>query len=285
KLDMRALLGRVALGRPRLGRVVLNPQAAPAGGGPAAVAEGLQRGILGVIGAFTRPDGRLDYTALRASPAWAEAAERAGALQSVSLGDLAGRQSRLAFWINVYNAMVLHGIVALGIRRTVWEVRGFYHRVAYRVGGFTLTADDVEHGILRGNAAHGLLRRRPFGGRDPRLALAVHPVDPRMHFAITCGAQSCPPVGVYRAAVLDQQLDLATRNFLNQEVALDAGGCVTCSRILEWYAADFDSAGGLGAFLLRYLDAGPVRDAVAGRPRPCDQFRSYDWSLQHEPAE
>jgi hypothetical protein len=110
-------------------------------------------------------------------------------------------------------------------------------------------------------------------------------MDPRIHFAITCGAQSCPPVGVYRAAVLDQQLDLAARNFLNQEVAMDTRGCVTCSRILEWYAADFEAAGGLGALLSRYLDAGAVRDAAAARPYPCDAFRPYDWSLQHEPAE
>ena len=271
--------------RPLLGRVILNPEAAAATGGPAAVAEGLQRGLLGAIGSHTRADGRLHYAALRASPGWAEAAARAGALRSLSLGDLTGRQSRLAFWINVYNPMVFHGIVAMGIRRTVREMRGFFARVAYRVGGFTLTADDVEHGILRGNAVHGFLRRRRFGGRDPRLVLAVHPVDPRIHFAITCGAQSCPPVGVYRAAALDQQLDLAARNFLNQEVAVDARGCVTCSRILEWYAADFEAAGGLGALLSRYLDAGAVRDAVAARPRPCDAFPPYDWSLQHEPAE
>lgn len=271
--------------RPLLGRIVLNEAGAPADAGPAAIGEGLQRGMLGVIGAFTRPDGRLDYARLRASAEWAEAAGRAGPLHSVSLGDLGGRADRLAFWINVYNAMVFHGIVALGVRRTVWEVRGFFGRVAYRIGGFTLSADDVEHGILRGNARHGFLRRHRFGPRDPRLALTVHPVDPRVHFAITCGAQSCPPIGVYRAAALDQQLDLAARNFLNQEVALDEAGRVTCSRILEWYAEDFEAAGGLAPVLLRYLDAGPVREAVSTRARVCDRYRRYDWALQHEPAE
>jgi hypothetical protein len=164
-------------------------------------------------------------------------------------------------------------------------MRGFYRRVSYRIGGFVLSADDVEHGILRGNARHGWLRLRRFGARDSRLALAVYPVDPRIHFAITCGAQSCPPVGAYRAAALDQQLDLAARNFLNQAVAVDGQGCVTCSRILGWYAEDFEAAGGLGLFLARYLDAGPARDAVAGRARPCDAYRPYDWALQHEPAE
>jgi hypothetical protein len=271
--------------RPFFGRVVLNDAGAPPGVAAAAAAEGLQRAMLGAVGRFTRPDGRLDYRALRGSREWAEAAARAGALPAVSLGDLTGRRLRLAFWINVYNALVFHGIVALGIRRTVREMRGFYGRVCYRVGGFVLSADDIEHGILRGNARHGWLRRRRFGARDSRLALAAHPVDPRIHFAITCGAQSCPPVGAYRAEALDQQLDLAARNFLNQEVTVDGRGGVTCSRILQWYAEDFEAAGGLGPFLARYLDAGPVRDAVDARPRPCDAYRPYDWALQHEPAE
>jgi len=271
--------------RPRFGRVVLNDIPAPPGVGPTAAAESLQRAVLSAIAAHTRADGRLDYARLRASSEWAAATARAGSLQGVSLGDLNGRQPRLAFWINVYNALVFHGIVAVGIRRSVWELRGFYRRVCYRVGGFVLSADDVEHGILRGNARHGWLRRRRFGARDSRLALAVYPVDPRIHFAITCGAQSCPPVGAYRAAALDQQLDLAARNFLNQAVAVDGQGRVTCSRILQWYAADFEAAGGLGPFLARYLDAGSARDAVAGRGRPCDAYRPYDWALQHEPAE
>lgn len=271
--------------KPLFGRVVLNDVGAPPGPGPAATAESLQRAVLTAIAAHTRADGRLDYARLRASSEWSAAVARAGALQTVSLGDLNGRQPRLAFWINAYNALVFHAIVALGIRRTVWEMRSFYRRMCYRIGGFLLSADDVEHGILRGNARHGWLRQRRFGARDSRLALAVYPVDPRIHFAITCGAQSCPPVGAYRAAALDQQLDLAARNFLSQAVAVDGQGCVTCSRILGWYPEDFEAAGGLGLFLARYLDAGPVRDAVAGRARPCDAYRPYDWALQHEPAE
>lgn len=274
--------------RPLVGRIVLNAGSvapAPAAGGASGAAEGLQRAVLGAIGAFTRADGRLDYRALSASAEWAAAAGAADALPGVDLAGLAGREARLAFWINVYNALVFHGVVALGVRRTVREVRRFFARVAYRVGDVVLTADDVEHGILRGNARQGLLRRRPFPPGDPRLALAIRPVDPRIHFAIMCGARSCPPIGVYRAAALEQQLDLAARKFLNQEVALDARGCVTCSRILDWYAEDFEGAGGIGPLLLRYLDGGPVRAAVGGRARPCDAYRAYDWSLQHRPAE
>jgi len=276
--------------RPWLGRIVLNREAAAGaapspGGGAGEVAEGLQRAMLGVIGTFTRPDGALDYGALRASPEWTAAAAHAGRLTAVRPESLERRDARLAFWINVYNAMVFHAVVGLDVKRSVREVRGFFRRVAYRVGGHVVTADDVEHGILRDNARHGLLRRRPFGLGDPRRALAVRPADPRIHFAITCGAQSCPPIGVYRASAIETQLELAARNFLNQEVAVDARGCVTCSRILRWYAEDFAAAGGLGPLLSRYLDAGPVRAAVEHRARPCDAYRVYDWALQHRPAE
>jgi Protein of unknown function, DUF547 len=271
--------------RSLFGRIVLNEAGAVPGIAPEAAAGNLQQAMLTGIGSFTHPDGRLDYHALRGSWEWAEAVARAGALAAVDLRELGGRQSRLAFWINVYNALVFHGIVALGIRHSVWEMRGFYRRVCYRVGGLVLSADDVEHGVLRDNARHGWLRGRRFGARDARLALPMHPMDPRIHFAITCGAQSCPPVGVYRAEALDQQLDLAACNFLNQEVTPDGRGRVTCSRILRWYAKDFEGAGGLGAFMMRHLDAGPARDAVGGRARPCDVYRPYDWSLQHEPVE
>lgn len=277
--------------RPWVGRIVLNREAPAGSGAPSSgsaageAAERLQRAMLGVIGAFTRGDGALDYRALRASAEWTAAAARADALAAIRPEALAGREARLAFWINVYNAMVFHAVVVLDVKGSVREVRGFFRRVAYRVGAHVLTADDVEHGVLRDNARHGWLRRRPFGPEDARRALAIQPVDPRIHFAITCGAQSCPPIGVYRASAIESQLDLAARNFLNQEVAVDARGGVTCSRILDWYAEDFAAAGGLGPLLVRYLDAGPARAAVEHRARPCDTYRAYDWALQHRPAE
>ena len=71
-------------------------------------------------------------------------------------------------------------------------------------------------------------------------------------------------MGVYRAAVIDSQLALAARNFVNQEVTLD-GGRVRCSRIFKWYGGDFGSARMLAEFLRTHLDEGPVRAALAAR--------------------
>ncbi len=265
-----------------MGRVLLNDPAhlAPIEAGPAA--ERLQAAMLAALGAHTDPGGRVDYARLGASAEFAAATEAARALGGARLDALAGRGDRLAFWLNVYNALVLHGIVSLGVRTSVLRVWNFFGRVSYRVGGLTFSLDDIEHGLLRGNRRRALPPLRPFGSRDPRLALAVTPPDPRYHCAVTCGAASCPPVGVYRADAVDAQLDLAARNFVNQEVAL-AGHRVLCSRLFKWYREDFEAAGGLGTFLLRHLDEGPVRAALAAGDTPCEGFRPYRWTLQHPP--
>jgi len=265
-----------------MGRVLLNDPAHLGAIEAGGAAERLQAAMLAALGAHTDPGGRVDYTRLGASIEFAAATEAARALGGARLDALAGRGDRLAFWLNVYNALVLHGIVRLGVRTSVLRVWNFFGRVSYRVGGLTFSLDDIEHGLLRGNRRRALPPLRPFGARDPRLALAVTPPDPRYHCAVTCGAASCPPVGVYHADAVDAQLDLAARNFVNQEVAL-AGHRVLCSRLFKWYREDFEAAGGLGPFLLRYLDEGPVRSALAAGATPCQGFRPYRWTLQHPP--
>jgi hypothetical protein len=84
--------------------------------------------------------------------------------------------------------------------------------------------------------------------------------------------------------VVDTQLDLATRNFVNQAIVL-AGGRLACSRIFKWYSADFEAAGGLAPFLLRYLDDGPARRALVAGAAPCTAWQPYRWTLQHQPAD
>ena len=266
-----------------MGRVVLNDT--QLGSSPAtanAQTETLVARMLGAVGAATDQAGRVDYRGLRGSDEFAAALESARGLASVRLDTLTSHGARLAFWINVYNALVLHAIVGLGVRRSVARAWNFFGRVAYRVDGAVFSPDDVEHGVLRGNRRRVLPPRRPFGTRDPRRRLALSPLDPRIHFAINCGARSCPPIGVYRAEAIEAQLDLATRTFVNSEVSLEDGRIV-CSRLFKWYRGDFEVAGGLTAFLLRYLDDGPTRRALANGAAPAVAFRSWDWSL-HRPA-
>ena len=263
-------------------RKVLNDPAlhSPADAGD--VAATLVASMLAAFGPATDENGRVDYVRLSGSDEFTRAVEAACRLAYVRLDTLPDRSARLAFWINVYNALVLHGIVGLGVRRSVARVWNFFGRTAYRIDGLLFSPDDVEHGVLRGNRRRVIPPLRPFGSGDGRRRHRLDPLDPRIHFAINCGARSCPPISVYRADAIEAQLELATRSFVNEEVALENGRLV-CSRLFKWYRRDFDAAGGLEAFLLRYLDDGPLRRALAAGPAPRLGFRPWDWSL-HRPA-
>lgn len=46
---------------------------------------------------------------------------------------------------------------------------------------------------------------RPFGSDDPRLKVALETAEPLIHFALVCGAKSCPPIKTYSASgIMDQ---------------------------------------------------------------------------------
>lgn len=190
------------------------------------------------------------------------------------------REERLAFWINAYNRLVGEGITALGLRQSVWEVPDFFTRIGYEIADLSFNADEIEHGLLRGNRPSPLSRVVPFRAGDPRGTYVITPMDPRIHFALSCGARSCPPVQTYHPEQLDAQLEAATRAFVNREVRLEDGR-LTASELFKWFREDFEGfPGGLAGFLARNLEDGPVRQAVVERGVARIAWRPYDWSLQ-----
>ncbi len=50
----------------------------------------------------------------------------------------------------------------------------------------------MEHGLLRLNAKPPYSLSRLFGASDSRQALRLTQFDNRIHFALNCGALSCP---------------------------------------------------------------------------------------------
>ena len=169
-----------------------------------------------------------------------------------------------AFWLNLYNALTLHALHASGIRKTVLERAGFFSSLAYRVSGLDFSLNDIEHGVLRGNRA-ALLSRAPFASDDPRAELVL-PLEARIHFALNCGALSCPPIRSYDETRLDEQLELAAQSYL-QGARLE-GRTVWLPRLLDYYRSDF---GDPLEFVRRYRADLPAGARV--------KFEPYDWDL------
>lgn len=147
------------------------------------------------------------------------------------------------------------------------------------IGGHRYSLDVIEHGLLRGNRRPPFAIRRTLSPADPRLVAAPSSADPRIHFALNCGAVSCPPVRPYGAEDVGASLDAATRGYLQAESSLDReSGRLVLPGLMRLYRLDFADRGGVLAFSLPYL---PAADAgwLRSNPGVRVDWSRFDWTM------
>ncbi|MFC1466609.1 MAG: DUF547 domain-containing protein [Candidatus Brachytrichaceae bacterium NZ_4S206] len=227
---------------------------------------------------------RVNYAEVRHSDDYARYRERLlPQLAAFDLAALRTRAERMAFWINLYNAIVIDAVITAGVTRSVTEgsLGGlrFFRRAGCVVGSRCLSCDDIEHGILRANRGHPFIPGRQFASDDPRCAWVIEPLDPRIHFALNCASRSCPPIGVYDAGRLDAQLALAVRSFVDQSTHR-VGDALEVSALFRWYAGDFGGRAGVIRFLSAHLpddDRRALIERFGAKTRL--RYADYDWGL------
>ena len=214
-----------------------------------------------VLQEYVDSQGRVDYARLKSNPGTLESYLDLLAVNAPS--DNATFQTKLAFWINAYNALTIKGVLDHYPTTSVRKIKlfgGFFSRIKFQVGGRSYTLDNIEHDIIR----------YEFG-------------DPRIHFALVCASLGCPILEkrAFVRETLEKRLDNATANFINnqEKVRLDReNGVLHLSQIFEWYAEDFeDTHGSVINFISEYL---PEADAaVLKKDEVRIQYLKYDWSL------
>lgn len=177
-----------------------------------------------------------------------------------------------AFWINLYNAYTQ---AALKKNPEQYKNRGkFFGNKFIEIAGQTFSLDDIEHGILRRSKIKWSLGHfnKLFPGKTEK-ALRVDRLDCRLHFALNCGAKSCPPIAFYRPENINQQLDLATKAYLKGEAEYDeATNTVKLPTLMSWFRRDFGGKRKM-ITLLKQLTIVP-QDKT-----PKIIFKEYDWTL------
>ncbi len=232
---------------------------------------------------FDSEHGRVAYEMMRTSRAYENHIRLSRALKKTDPAMLATFEEGLAFWVNLYNVIVIHGVIELGVRDSIKEIRNFLGRVSYDINGLEFRPDDIEHGILRANRRPPYRLSRRFGQSDPRLAYSLERLDPRVHFALVCASSSCPPIAVYTPANIDADLDTAGRTFINSGGAVvdRVNMRISLSNIFRWYKNDF---GGSPAerlsFIARYFFESSDREFVVQNAGRLDvTYQDYDWRL------
>ncbi|MEP0266842.1 DUF547 domain-containing protein [Dokdonia sp.] len=155
-------------------------------------------------------------------------------LKEVDLTTLVSDVEKMTFWINVYNGMTNYAIIQYEIKQSMKEDPHFFKHPLFKIGTISFSLDDIEHGILRRNA------RNHIETGNSKLTYMVDKIDYRIHFALNCGAQSCPAIAFYTEENLEEELAIAKASFISQEFIINnENQTISCSSLFEWYKEDF----------------------------------------------
>jgi hypothetical protein len=248
-------------------------------------AGGIDHELFGGLLATEVSEGMVDYRSIKEDPS--VLLEYLRELESLPADEYEAwdRETKIALWINAYNAITIYGIVKnypieyggfLARRRfpqsSIRQIGDFWDTEFSDVMGGKVTLNDIEHEILR----------KEFG-------------DPRIHFSLVCAAMGCPLLSgeAYTGERLDGQLEDDARRFINNsdKVRLDREeNRIYLSSIFKWYAEDFSYEGdeewvtrynkshrGVISTVVRYIDGDSAEYIRASSPKI--EFLDYDWSL------
>jgi len=202
-------------------------------------------------------NGFVDYDGLAADERFGAFVEQLGA-GSPALAN--GPDKGLAFYINAYNALAIQGILNGQSPASRWGRQKFFKRQKFTVLGEKINLETLEHERIANQG------------------------DPRIHFAIVCASLSCPRLSshAYEPKQINVQLHDAAHRFINDPTRnrFDLDRRIAfLSMIFDWYADDFEQAGGsVQRYLARFVDDAAVQEALRA-----DEFElryiEYDWNL------
>jgi len=174
-----------------------------------------------------------------------------------------------AFWINIYNSFYQ-------VLRKVYQIEKpkiFTQKLIF-IANTKWSLDDIEHGILRRFRYKYTLGFLPgLFVPDTIKKLAVSKIDYRIHFALNCGAKSCPTIAFYTPDNIEQQLETATLSFLDSETDyLEKKKEIHISRLFLWFLADFGGKKGIRNILKEKLQLKTDGYKLV--------FKEYSWEEQ-----
>ena len=232
-----------------------------------------------VLDTYVR-DGYVYYRALKSDRRRLD--EYVNSLASANV-DKAPTNAQIAFWLNAYNALVLRTVIDHypAPRRStdypqgsIRQTPGAFERLTHRVGGRTLTLDQIEQTVLSKYN------------------------DPRLHFAIGRGSVGGGRLRseMFSEALLEKQLVEVAEECVTRAECIqidNSTNTLNASSIFSWNEKDFVAVYGEKADPL-YATRSPIERAILAFVRPKLlqterdfleknafklAYRPFDWSL------
>lgn len=177
-----------------------------------------------------------------------------------------------AFWVNIYNAFIQ---IVLSEEAGLYKDRSeFFSKDRIVVAGDLLSFDDIEHGILRASTWKYSLGyiKNPFAP-EIETKYRLSKTDKRIHFALNCGAVSCPPIAIYTAENYNSKINEVAAYYLKKISDFnEVENKVYTTPLFSWFRGDFDGSSGIRKTLVEYGVLKKNSDATI-------EYKEYDWTL------
>jgi hypothetical protein len=260
---------------------LLNEESEPSGISGIRISQEMLRSVRILQAKYYTDQGTVDYESIKLSDKYRDYKKIAASLRDFDLSLLKEEQDKLAFWINLYNTIVVDGIIENNVSESVKEVGGFFSKIKYLIGGQSFSPDDIEHGILRKNRLKPNRPWKQFGLFNPKKKFMIKHIDSRIHFALVCGSRSCAPIKYYTPENIDRDLEMATRNFINSSevIVIPEENRMLVSQIFKWYKSDFCGKSGVLKLIKKYILDDDKRDYLDNNRNVKIDYLYYDWNL------
>jgi hypothetical protein len=165
------------------------------------------------------------------------------------------KRQQLAFYINAYNAWILHEALGKYPTKSVKDALfTFFTGKRIKVAGQEMSFNALEKDTIRSKFS-----------------------EPRVHFALNCASRSCPPLNreAFSSAKLEEQLEKLAKGYVNSEKGVrfsDESKTAELSKIFDWYKDDFRAEGGPLPFINKRRATPIPNDAKIS-------YQDYDWGL------
>lgn len=204
-------------------------------------------------------DGKVDYAALKNNHSTLDKFLKEVAELDNGALNYMPQNEKIAFYINVYNALALKLIIDHYPMRSIRDIPGVWDKVKFIVAERKLTLNQIEHDILR----------KEF-------------MEPRIHFTLVCASKGCPELArePFSGEDLYKQINREAHKFINDKtkVRLDKDSNILyLSSIFKWFKEDF---GDIIKFISSYLPKDDVKFIKEIKPKI--RYLNYDWSLNEK---
>ncbi|CAL5040196.1 unnamed protein product [Urochloa decumbens] len=166
---------------------------------------------------------------------------------------------RLAFWINLYNALIMHAYLAYGVPENDIKLFTLMQKACYTVGGQSVSAAEIEFMILKMKTpVHRpqlslMLALHKFKTSEKLKKYSIENTEPLVLFALCCGMFSSPAVRIFSAANVRRELQESMRDYIRASVGINDKGELIVPKLLQSYAKGIVEDSLLADWICRHL--------------------------------